>query len=308
MQAYDLLMLIVLAMATIFGAIKGFAWQVASLASVVVSYVVAYRFRMQVAQYIDAQPPWNQFLAMLILYVGTSFAIWVIFRMVSGLIDRVRLKEFDRHLGAMFGFLKGLVYCLLITMFAVTLLGPKQQEAICQSRSGYYISLALDRGVGVLPKEIHDVVGPYLAKLDEKLDHRHHTHDAWGHVQPTDDGQPHDPPPSTWWQPGALKELAESSAIPDPLRGTLNDLQAPNSWLTPPSNNPDPNISAPPSSYGPSGTRPIMPPPLGNSSSTTQPAENLTNPEIIAPSRSDRLRPAGTGSTTAQSPPLLPPR
>ncbi len=177
MQAYDLFMLIVIGMATIFGAIKGFAWQVASLASVIVSYIVAYRFRFEVGEMISAKPPWNQFLAMLILYVGTSFVIWVGFRLLSGAIDRVRLKEFDRHLGAGFGLAKGMLYCLLITMFAMSLLGPNQQAAICQSRSGYYISAALDRGVGILPKEIHDVVGPYLSGLDEKLsNHDGHDH------------------------------------------------------------------------------------------------------------------------------------
>ena len=69
MQAYDLIMLIVIGMATIFGAIKGFAWQVASLASIIVSYIVAYRFRFDVAAMIQAKPPWNQFLAMLILAI-----------------------------------------------------------------------------------------------------------------------------------------------------------------------------------------------------------------------------------------------
>lgn len=168
-QAYDLIMLIVLGMATIFGAIKGFAWQVASLASILVSYVVSYRYRFDVAEMIEAKPPWNQFLAMLILYIGTSFVIWVGFRLVSGMIDKVRLKEFDRHLGAAFGLAKGVIFCLLITMFAMSLLGPNQQAAICQSRSGYYIAIALDRGVGILPQEIHDVVGPHLAKLDDQL-------------------------------------------------------------------------------------------------------------------------------------------
>ena len=169
MQAYDLIMIIVLACATILGAIKGFAWQVASLASIFVSYLVAVNFRMDVAKMIQAAPPWNMFLAMLILYVGTSFVIWVGFRLLSGAIDGVRLKEFDRHLGAAFGLAKGALFCLLITMFAMTLLGPKQQEAICRSRSGYYIASALDNASGVLPKEIHDVVGPYLARLDQKL-------------------------------------------------------------------------------------------------------------------------------------------
>lgn len=169
MQAYDLIMIIVLATAAILGAIKGFAWQMASLASVFASYLVAVNFRYDLARMIQATPPWNLFLAMLILYVGTSFVIWVGFRLLSGVIDSFRLKEFDRHLGAAFGLGKGLLYCLLITMFAMTLLGPKQQAAICQSRSGYYIASALDNAGGLLPKELHDVVGPYLDQLDRKL-------------------------------------------------------------------------------------------------------------------------------------------
>lgn len=169
MQAYDLIMLIVLGMSAIFGAIKGLAWQVASLASILVSYIVACRYRVQVAAMIDAQPPWNMFLAMLILYVGTGFVIWVGFRLMSGAIDKIRLKEFDRHLGALFGLAKGIIFCLLITMFAMTLLGPKQQSAICQSRSGYYISAFLDKARLLLPQEVHSTIGDYLARLDNQL-------------------------------------------------------------------------------------------------------------------------------------------
>lgn len=245
MQGYDLIMLIVLGMATIFGAIKGFAWQVASLASIIVSYFVAYRFRYDVAEMIQAKPPWNQFLAMLLLYVGTSFVIWVGFRLISGTIDRVRLKEFDRHLGALFGLAKGLVYCLLITMFATSLLGPKQQAAICQSRSGYYIAQALDNGIGILPKEIHDVVGPYLSRLDNQL-----KSGASGEVPPEPAFQfpdialpnlgypgtglpgvqpptmpPTDPPAADWWSSGGISGVETTSPqIYPPLR---NDAGAP---------------------------------------------------------------------------------
>lgn len=222
MQAYDLIMLIVLAMATIFGAIKGFAWQVASLASIVISYIVAYRFRTEVAEMIQASPPWNQFLAMLILFVGTSFVIWVGFRIFSGMIDRVRLKEFDRHLGAAFGLAKGLIFCLLITMFAMSLLGPNQQAAICQSQSGFYIAKALDHGMGILPQEIHDVVGPYLARLDEKLRH--------GGTETSATGTETDG--SAWpFDSANLNQQLEQLPIPNGLSELLpvpNSLAAPN--------------------------------------------------------------------------------
>ena len=169
MQAYDLIMLIVLAATTIFGAIKGFAWQLASLASIVASYFVAYLFRNDVAKMINAQPPWNLFLAMLLLYFGSSLIIWMMFRLVSTSIDRVKLKDFDRQLGAGFGLIKGMALCLLITMFAMTLLGAAQQQRIANSRSGLYISRILANAGGILPAEIKQIVGPYLDNVEKRL-------------------------------------------------------------------------------------------------------------------------------------------
>ena len=68
MQTYDLLMLLVLGAATLFGFWKGMAWQVASLASLVVSLFVARRFADQLAPMISDHAPWNKFVAMLAIY------------------------------------------------------------------------------------------------------------------------------------------------------------------------------------------------------------------------------------------------
>jgi membrane protein required for colicin V production len=166
MQIYDVIMLVVLIGATLFGAWKGLAWQLASLAAIFASYFVAVELRDSVASMIDAAPPWNIFLAMLILYVGTSLVIWIIFRFVSDFIDRLRLKEFDRQIGAVFGLAKGLVLCVLITLFAVALLGEAQRRTIIDSFSGRKIAHLLDRAHVVMPSEIHDVIGPYIHSLD----------------------------------------------------------------------------------------------------------------------------------------------
>jgi membrane protein required for colicin V production len=170
MQPYDIIMLVVLAAATLFGAIKGFAWQVASLASIIASYFVANYFRHDVAKMINAEPPWNMFLAMLLLYFGSSLAIWLVFRMISKSIDKIKLKEFDRQLGAGFGLIKGAVLCCVITMFAMTLLGPSQQQAISQSKSGYYIGKTLSKAGSILPKEVVQVIGPYIDRVNQQLE------------------------------------------------------------------------------------------------------------------------------------------
>lgn len=266
-------MLIVLCMATIFGAIKGFAWQVASIASVIVSYFVAYRYRMDVAEMIQATPPWNQFLAMLILYVGTSFVIWVGFRLLSGTIDKVRLKEFDRHLGAGFGLVKGLIYCLLITMFALSLLGQNQQRAICQSRSGYYIASALDKGIGILPEEIHQVVGPYLTELDNKLK----------------SGQDGPPPESLDWDPGQVGEqfaeqLPALSEAVQGLPGRLSEGLGDAGFTDSPALNPYGNGLRPggagsdPMSGGGAGSSYVFPPSGSGSGNMLRPTQQAQQP------------------------------
>jgi membrane protein required for colicin V production len=173
MQAYDLFMLIVLVGAVVWGAWKGFAWQVASLASMVASYVVALTFRQPLSGFINASPPWNIFLSMLILFLGTSLIVWIGFNLVAELIEKVKLKEFDRQVGALFGLAKGVLLCVLITLFAVTLLSEPQRQAICNSKSGYYIAVLLDKADAVIPGEVHGVLDPYIDRLDREVSHPH---------------------------------------------------------------------------------------------------------------------------------------
>ena len=168
MEPYDICMLVVLLGTTVLGAWRGMVWQIASAASLLLSYAVALRFSPQLAPTFGQQAPLNRFLAMFVLYMATSVAIWLAFRLVSGFLERVRLKEFDRQMGALFGAAKGVLLCVAITFFAVTL-SHKARGLVLASRSGHYISVLLDRADAVMPNEIHDVLGPYLHRLGNEL-------------------------------------------------------------------------------------------------------------------------------------------
>jgi membrane protein required for colicin V production len=106
---------------------------------------------------------------MLIVYLATSAAIWLLFRVVAGAIDRVKLKEFDRQVGGLFGAAKGVLWCVVITFFAVTM-SPSAREMVLRSRSGYYIAVLIDRAELVMPAEVRDVLHPYLERLDHELE------------------------------------------------------------------------------------------------------------------------------------------
>ncbi len=179
MQAYDIIMLVILLLATFIGYRKGFAWQVASVASIFASYIVAVRFRDQVAAQIRTEPPWNVFLAMLLLYVGTSLTIWLGFQLIHGFIDRAKLKDFDRQLGALLGLAKGALLCVVVTIFSTTLLGGELRDEILHSTSGRQIAKLLDKAHGLLPDEVHQVLHPYFHKLENEIQHAD---------QPTTDG------------------------------------------------------------------------------------------------------------------------
>jgi membrane protein required for colicin V production len=169
LQPYDFLMLAVLILCTVFGAWKGMAWQLAALASVLVSVGVAIHASPPLAPYFKIQQPWNRCVAMLVLYLATSLAIWVLFRFVAGIIDRVRLKEFDRQVGALFGAAKGVLWCLVITFFVVTL-SESARQSVLRSRSGYYTAVLIRRARPVLPQDLRDLLGEYIDELDRKLD------------------------------------------------------------------------------------------------------------------------------------------
>ena len=117
MQIYDVLMLLVLFAATLFGFWKGLAWQIASIASLVISYFVALRFSEHLAPTFGDSAPFNRFVAMLVIYIATALVIWTLFRVVSGMIDRVKLVSFDRQMGALVGLVKGVLFCEISKLF-----------------------------------------------------------------------------------------------------------------------------------------------------------------------------------------------
>jgi membrane protein required for colicin V production len=218
MQTYDMLMLVVLVGATLFGFWKGMAWQLASLASLVVSYFVSLKFAEQLAPLFGQQAPWNKFVAMFAIYVGTSLVVWMLFRLVSDLIDKVKLESFDRQLGGMFGFAKGVLLCIGITFFAVTL-WPAQGEAIVGSQSGHYIVALLDKADAVFPPELHQVVDPYLNKIQQKLNPNFQPHGQDMQPQWPTQGQAGTPaatPQYNWPQPQQQQQTQQQTNWPAP--------------------------------------------------------------------------------------------
>lgn len=167
MGVYDLLMLAVMVGSILFGMWKGLAWQVASLASIFVSYIVALIFRGPLSGYISASEPWNKFAAMLIIFLFTSLIIWMAYGYIKKTIKRLSLRGFDRQAGGMLGAVKGVALCMLLTLFSVTLFGDRVRQGVINSRSGGYIAAAINKANAIAPREIHLVLDRHVQQFNE---------------------------------------------------------------------------------------------------------------------------------------------
>ncbi len=172
MQGYDLLMLGVMAIAIFRGYSKGLAWQLSSIASIAVSYFVAYRFKDVLTPMIDMPDPWRGMIAMMALFIGSSLVIWLIFQSIRGAIEKAKLKEFDQQLGAIFGGVKGAIWCTVITLIALTFMSQDMSQQIVNSSSGGYIARLLSKSKRVVPGEVQQLLQPYIQHAEEKLQDR----------------------------------------------------------------------------------------------------------------------------------------
>jgi len=189
MYSYDIAMIAILIFSLGFGLWKGMAWQLAALASLVLSAGAAVHFSGPLAPRIGLQAPLNRWVAMLMIYAVTALLIWILFRMISGMIERVKLKEFDRQMGGLLGLAKGVLWCVIVTFFAVTLSEPLRQ-AVLHSHSGYYIAVLIHHAEPVIPDEIRGFVGEYIDELDEKLGHDGEGAGEHGHRRPHEFDEP----------------------------------------------------------------------------------------------------------------------
>jgi len=169
LEGYDLVMLGVLAAAALLGYFKGMVWQVAWIAGIVASSFVALRFGGQLAPHFGNQAPWNHVAAMLACYVATSLAVWLVFRTISGAINAVHLSAFDHQLGFLLGLAKGLLLCVVITFFSVTL-APAYRHQIVASRSGRMVAELIVRADTYLPKQLHDTVEPFVRQFEQQFE------------------------------------------------------------------------------------------------------------------------------------------
>lgn len=163
---YDLIALCILGFTTLRGAAKGVAWQLAGLAAVILCFVFATPLSLAVSPSIKLEPPLNRWVAMLVIYLIFSFFTFTLARSVRSWLEKERFADFDRHLGALLGMVKGAAIVVVMTFFIVAM-AHSTHDYILHTRSGFAAAYIMDRLDPVMPEELHALLGPYIHELDQ---------------------------------------------------------------------------------------------------------------------------------------------
>jgi membrane protein required for colicin V production len=160
MTVYDAAMAIVVVLGMVRGAWRGFTWQMASIASLVVGYAAAHSGSAQFAGYLPGEPEVQRALAMAVVYIAVSGGIFGIAWMIRGTLRKLKLEAYDRHLGMLLGGLEGVGVGLLATLFLVSM-APAARQPIFTSPTGKVVGTVMNNIGPVLPAELRKVLAPH---------------------------------------------------------------------------------------------------------------------------------------------------
>lgn len=165
-QIVDLVVLAVLLYCAVKGASRGLLSQLAW----VVALLLCFKFSGQIAPAIEPMigvaPPLKQWIAMLLVYVGLCGVSFVAAGMLSSWMEKARVIDFDKHLGLVLGFVKGVVICMTGMFFAITMSEPMRQ-IVSKTYSGYAAAVILNNSQYLIPLLPENTVATVRNVIDE---------------------------------------------------------------------------------------------------------------------------------------------
>ena len=219
MNSFDILDLAVLG-TILFCAWKGASRGLVSQAAWVIALVLCFKFSGELAPAVEpviaVDQPLKKWIAMAIVYLGLCLVSFVAAGILTSWLEKAQLKDFDRHLGALLGFLKGVIICMTAMFFGLTL-SESTRALIGQSRSGYAAATIIHHLDPLLPlvpdgaqETVRNVVETFNRRLKqsdqpgrggslETPDDFTRSDDSWLPRNSEQERSPAGEPASSWW-------------------------------------------------------------------------------------------------------------
>lgn len=162
---YDVLIAAILIFFTIRGAAKGVVWQLAGIAGIIFCFAFADGISAALGPSVNLEPPLNHWVVLFIAYLGFSFLSFGVARALHEWIEKAKMNEFNQHLGAVFGLVKGAALAIVLTFLVVTV-SEGARVALKGSYSGRATAIVMNRLYPILPGKLHEALEDYIHKLD----------------------------------------------------------------------------------------------------------------------------------------------
>jgi membrane protein required for colicin V production len=186
----------------------------------VIALVLCFKFSGELAPAVEpviaVDQPLKKWIAMAIVYLGLCLVSFVAAGILTSWLEKAQLKDFDRHLGALLGFLKGVIICMTAMFFGLTL-SESTRALIGQSRSGYAAATIIHHLDPLLPlvpdgaqETVRNVVETFNRRLkqsdqpgrggsSETPDDFTRSDDSWLPRNSEQERSPAGEPASSWW-------------------------------------------------------------------------------------------------------------
>ncbi len=164
MTAYDAVMVGLVVAGMVWGALRGFAWQMASIGSLVLGYLCSYQVSAYLSpymvQFLPGPPAVQRGVTMLVAYAAISGMVFFAAWSVRATLKKMQFEAYDRHLGVLLGGMEGAMLGIIGTMFVVSF-APNTREPVFSSHAGHIVAQVMDSAGPILPVEIRKVVTPF---------------------------------------------------------------------------------------------------------------------------------------------------
>lgn len=120
MPWFDIIILLIMLISTVISVVRGFAKDAISLAAWILAFVISLTLADKFALILPdsmENPRLRVGVAIAVLFLATLIMGMVANFLLTGFINMVKMQNMDRSLGALFGFVRGVVIiCLLVVL------------------------------------------------------------------------------------------------------------------------------------------------------------------------------------------------
>lgn len=170
----DVAALLLVAFQAIMGLVRGCAWQLVRLLTLVGGLLVARAFAGRVAASLertfDLEPPAPTLIAYFAILFAVVIAGTVAAHVLRSAVAALRLQSYDRLLGLLLGAAKGLAFVVIAVLLLSQLEGiAPLQEALARSAAARVTEAVVERVGPLFPESLEDDFREWRQRIEREI-------------------------------------------------------------------------------------------------------------------------------------------